>query len=99
MGISYWAVNNLLRRHNWVGDHFTFRILELINLPSMLLYIKANIILGKQISPKHLSRTFQLPDNNINIKIHLQFPVLFSKQRKCIKTPQSQWKHNFPLSG
>lgn len=49
MGISYWAVNNLLRRQNWVGDHFTFRILELINSPSMLLYIKANIILGKQI--------------------------------------------------
>lgn len=50
MGISYWAINNLLRRQNWAGDHFAFRILELLNSPSMILYIKANIILGKQVT-------------------------------------------------
>lgn len=98
MGISSWAINNLFHRQNWVGDHFTFRILELVNSPSMLLYITANIILGKPI-PQNIClgpSSFQTTISILKFIYSSQF--CFPSRGSALK-PLSQWKHIFPLSG
>lgn len=91
MGTSSYAINNLFHRQNWVGDHFTFRILELVKSPFLVLYIKANIILGKQFLNNICLRPYSFQITISILKFLYNYHFCFPREVSALKY-LSQWK-------